>query len=415
MKNFFKILWSIVALVILGSCGSDKIGETDEPATPQEEEPTVVLTQEIETRAIEQVNNFSYNLFAAINNDLSSLDEKNIFISPLSVSMALSMTANGASGETREEIIKALGYDGVTTIDVINQVNAKLLATLPSVDPEVKLTIANALWIDNDFTIKAAFGDKLKETYQATIDNLDFSDSKSVNVINDWANFNTKGLIPKVVEKIDPSTDIILANALYFKGDWSSVEFIDYGQGNFTNYDGNKTEVNRMLELDSLQYNSNDKCAITTISLGNGSYTYTAVLPNDKVTVGDAVASLTDDYLNGTTKQLVSFLSPKFDIVNKLSLNDYLQSLGIKSIFSSSADFSNITDGSLFINQIRHDSSISVSEKGIEAAAITSEAMSTSNGVKREFKKFFLDKPFAFIIRETSTNAIVFIGAVNQL
>jgi len=228
-------------------------------------------------------------------------------------------------GETRQEVIKALGYDGVTTIDGINQVNAKLLATLPSVDPEVKLTIANALWIDNDFTIKAAFGDKLKETYQATIDNLDFSDSKSVNVINDWANFNTKGLIPKVVEKIDPSTDIILANALYFKGDWSSVEFIDYGQGNFTNYDGNKTEVNRMLELDSLQYNSNDKCAITTISLGNGSYTYTAVLPNDKVTVGEAVASLTDEFLNGTTKQLVSFLSPKFDIVNKLSLNDYLQ------------------------------------------------------------------------------------------
>jgi serpin B len=277
------------------------------------------------------------------------------------------------------------------------------------------LTIANALWVDNDFTIKTTFGDKLKENYQATIDNLDFSDSKSVNVINDWANFNTNGLIPKVVDQIDPSTDIILANALYFKGDWSSVVFKHHGQDTFTNYDGSKSVVNYMLKLDSLQYNSNDKCALTTLPIGNGSYTYTAVLPNDKVTVGDAVASLTDEFLNGTTKQYVSYLSPKFNIVNKLSLNNYLEALGIKSIFSGSADFSNITDGSLFINQIRHDSSISVSEKGIEAAAITSESMSSSNGEKIEYKEFFLDRPFAFIIRETSTNAIVFIGAVNKL
>jgi serpin B len=410
MNKIYLMIGAVTAMMVV-ACSS----ESTEPATPQEEEPTVVLTQEIETRAIEQVNNFSYNLFAAINNDLSSLDEKNIFISPLSVSMALSMTANGASGETREEIIKALGYDGVTTIDGINQVNAKLLATLPSVDPEVKLTIANALWVDNDFTIKAAFGDKLKETYQATVDNLDFSDSKSVNVINDWANFNTKGLIPKVVDQIDPSTDIILANALYFKGDWSSVEFSDFYEGKFIDYDGQPSIVNRMLAFDNMLYNSNNKCTITTLPIGNGLYTYTVILPNDNITVNEAVASLTDDFFNGSSLQLVQYLSPRFSIENKLSLSNYLKSLGINSIFGEGADFSNITDGQLFINQIQHDSSISINEKGIEAGVVTTELMLGSSDDKLEYKKFYLDKPFAFIIRETSTNAIVFIGAVNQL
>jgi serpin B len=408
------MIGAVTAMMVV-ACSS----ESTEPATPQEEEPTVVLTQEIETRAIEQANNFSYNLFAAINNDLSSLDEKNIFISPLSVSMALSMTANGASGETRQEIIKALGYDGVTTIDGINQVNAKLLATLPSVDPEVKLTIANALWVDNGFTIKTAFGDKLKGTYQATIDNLDFSDSKSVNVINDWVNFNTNGLIPKVVEQIDPSTKIILANALYFKGDWSSVEFAELGHQKFTNYTGTQSNVDMMEVFSNILYNSNDKCAITTLPIGGGNYTYTAVLPNENVSVSEAVASLTDDFLSGATTQIVSYQSPKFDIVNKLSLNDYLKSLGIKSIFSGNADFSNISDRSLSLSRIQHDSSLSVSEKGIEAAAVTTGFMDGDNGEEGEsiveYKKFYLDKPFAFIIRETSTNAIVFIGAVNQL
>jgi serpin B len=314
-----------------------------------------------------------------------------------------------------------LGYDDVTTIDGINQVNAKLLATLPSVDEKVKLSIANALWVSNGSAIKTAFSDKLKESYLASVDNLDFSADNSVNVINNWANVNTNGLIPKVVDFIDPLTKIFLANALYFKGDWGVGEFMGNLTMNFTDYEGKTSKVDAMEKSNDILYNSNDKCAITTLPIGNGSYTYTAVLPNDNVSVSDAVASLTDDFLNGVTSQYVSYKSPKFDIENELTLNSYLRALGIKSMFDDSADFSNMTDNKeIFLNCVMHNTNISVSEQGLEAAAVTDEIWASwcpddGSGTTVKIKEFFLNKPFAFIIRETSTNAIVFIGAVNKL
>lgn len=412
------LLMAIAAVAMFGSCSSDNAEDLAQDDTTDE---AVVLTKEIETRAIEQANNFSYNLFTAVTDDLSQLENKNIFISPLSVSMALSMTANGAVGETRQQIINALGYKDVTTIDGINQVNAKLLAELPNVDPQVKLTIANALWVNETFPIKNTFTTKLNDTYQATVENLDFSDIKSVGIINDWANVNTNGLIKSIINSIDPSMAIILANALYFKADWSQPAFETSDNFKFNSYTGKQAVVESFTKYESdIAYNRNEKCQIATFPLAGGNYTYTAILPNENISISDAVNSVTDAFLNGASREIVRFESPIFEYKNSLKLKDYLKLLGISDIFDSNkADFSKIADQDIFLSMIKHDACISLNGTGIEAAAVTYVGIDGSNGggssTTPQYKKIILDRPFAFIIRETTTNVIVFIGAVNEL
>jgi serpin B len=414
----------IVAAMALASCSGETV-ETQEPEAPEDQvnvqEPTVdsafVLTKEIESRAIEQANQFSYSLFDVIYDDINNLDDKNIFVSPLSVSMELSMLANGTAGETRDEIIKALGYDGVASIDGVNQINANLLETLPEVDPRVKFTIANALWVNSRYQIKNEFGDLLNQTYNAEVDNLDFTDGNSVNIINDWAKSNTNGLIDEIINSIDPLSKIILANALYFKADWTSQDFITSNKFNFTSYDGKTTKVESMSKADKIDYNSSDKCQIATFDFGQGNYTYTAILPNADVSLKDAVNSVNDELLNGVSKQYVSFEAPMFKFDNEIDLSGYMPKLGITRIFDETkADFSNLTDDKMSV-ALWHNTSINLNDGGAEAAAVSYMIDPGCNDDSPVIKyiKMELNRPFAFIIREKTTNAIIFIGAINKL
>jgi serpin B len=420
MKHLYSLLGIAAAMIALASCS----GESVEPVGPENQtnnnekaDSAVVLTKEIETRAIEQANQFSYKLFDAIIDDIDNLDNKNIFVSPLSVSMELSMLANGAAGETQDEIIKALGYDGVTTIDGVNLFNAKLLETLPNIDPQVKFTIANALWVNSLYTIKSTFSEKLSSSFNATIDNINFSDGQIEKVINDWVSLNTNGLINHIVDQINPDSQMILANALYFKANWASQTFVTSANFKFKNYDGQTSKVESMSKYDNIDYNSNDKCQIASFEFGEGNFTYTAILPNANVSIKDAVNSVTDELLDGMSKQNVAFYSPMFKFENKFELPKYMQELGVKLIFDeNNADFSNMINGKIS-TRLYHDTSINLNDGGIEAAAVSYmiDPGCDADGPTVKYKELKLNRPFAFIIREKTTNAIIFVGAVNKL
>lgn len=416
MKKVKSLTLVAIAAMTMGfaSCSSDN----DQVSEP-EPEVAVVLTKDIETHAIEKTNAFSYNLLNALQDNLSQLDNKNIFVSPLSVSMAMSMAANGAVDETRDEIISALGYKDVTTMDGINQVNAKLLAELPTVDPETKLAIANALWVNKDISLFDSFKTVNEKFYDAGVQSLDFNDDNSVNVINQWVSNNTNGLINKLLSSVSPSAQLFITNALYFNSEWSQKLSCSGSQINFTNYDNTSKNVDVLESFNYMLYNTNAKCAMVTLPLGNGSYSFSAVLPNEGVSVKEAVKSLNDAMYNGVETKLVSFKMPKFDYSNDLELIDYLKALNIKRAFSSKAQFTRITNNSLMISDVRHSTKVFVNENGVEAAAATSVEFDISDSGESvtlpEHIEFFVNRPFAYVIREASTNAIVFVGAVNQL
>jgi serpin B len=406
-----------IAIALVG-CSSDE-PTPDEPAEPAAETP-VKLTPEIETRAIEQTNTFSYTLFNALQNDLSNLSEKNIFISPLSVSMAMSMAANGAVDETRDEIINALGYKDVTTMDGINQVNAKLLADLPTVDPKTTFIIANALWLNKDFSFYESYKTVNETYYNAEVQSLDFGIDRSLLTINQWISDKTNGLINDMLNKISKSAAMYITDALYFKSDWTE-EF--YNQGfsiKFTNFNNNTVTVPELSDLRNMLYNSNSKCEIATLPFGNGSYQFSVILPNKGISVVDAVSSLDNSLFDNSTTQLVSFKMPKFSFENTLTLNDYLNALNIKRAFTNKAQFSRIctTDG-LMISNVLHNTKIDLNENGVEAAAATVIEMESElpggGGTSPQYIEFSANRPFAFLIREKTTGAIIFIGAINKL
>lgn len=408
---------SLMGALAMASCSSDdpqhndNLGEEPEPETP------VVLTPEIESRAIEETNQFSYTLFNALQNNLSNLDNKNIFISPLSVSMAMSMAANGAVDETRDEIINALGYNGVTTMDGINQINAKLLAELPTVDPKTTFSIANALWFNKDYSFFDSYKTVNETYYDAGVQTLDFGKSSSLSTINQWISSKTNGLITNMLDKLEKDAALYITDALYFKGDWSR-KFENYELDlEFTNSDNQKVRVPKLCDTRNMLYNSNDKCEMATIPFGNGSYQFSVILPNKGVSVADAVSSLDDSFFDNSTTQYVAYNVPKFAFENKLDLVDYLKALNIKRAFEKDADFTRIcTTTNLFISKVLHNTKIDVNENGVVAAAATVvEMLDGASGNEPKYIKFFVNRPFAFVIRETTTGANIFIGAVNQL
>lgn len=435
-KKIFLIVSMLTAMTLsMSSCsndGSEPNNDSNEEAqTPTyvEEDVTpfddsaIVLTDEVKTRTIQQANEFSYRLFDAIDNDVASLDNKNVFISPVSVSMVLSMLADGAQGTTLNELANVLGFDA-DNIDAYGKANLNLISELStdrgkseySPESEATFQIANALWLNKSVDINATYKSKNVHFYKAAIRNLDFSSNNSVNLINDWVSQKTNGLIPEIIKSIDPTAVLYASNAVYFKSNWSDAFSEENQSAKFTNYDGTISDVKYLYGLQNYGLIETDKCEVVGVDMGYNSFEFQLVIPKDGVSVGDAVNSLANTDLSNSTGDLARLYFPQFKIENDLDLINYLKNMGIISAFSGSANFSGISDTSLFINMLKHVTNISVDKKGIEAAAATITGMVGSNiDTPVNYRTIRVDHPFAFIIRDIKTNSILFIGAVNKI
>jgi serpin B len=370
------------------------------------------------SRLLEADNSFGLKIFQKVR---EKSDEENIMISPLSISVALTMAYNGAEGDTKKEMQETLELNGLTESE-INGSYKTLINALLKLDDDVIFNIANAIFYADIFTVKPGFLEINRNVYDAEIEKLDFSSQQSVNIINDWVAENTNDKIQTVINQLNPLDRMLVINAIYFKGTWS-VQFDKKGtqELNFTMKDGNIVKVPMMNKLDQVPYCANNLFKAVKIPYGRGNYNMVVILPAEGKNSQDVIDELNinnwKEWMSGfEIKDRVDITMPRFKFSFDTGLNDILKEMKMVKAFSpSEADFSKITDEDLYISMVLHKSFIDVNETGTEAAAVTVVTFTTTSIDPGPPKiPFLVNKPFVFAITEEDTGAILFIGEVSN-
>jgi serpin B len=362
-----------------------------------------------------KTSNFAFDFWRNLQTEESV--DKNYFISPLSLNIALGMLLNGADTDTKTEIQKVLGLED-QSMEEINKTYLELIENLPKVDPKVVNTIANSIWQDKNFRSEQTYIDNLSTSFKARLYNEDFSNPATVEKINKWASDNTNAKIKKILEQIEPSQVMFLINALYFKGDWTK----EFKTENTLKAEFNGTKATKMVDMMSqtseFKYANLENYQLVELPYGNEKYSMTILLPKSGTVEG--IVSMLDATKwqaaqNSMAKSKVLVGLPKFTIEYSKKLNSILQKMGMVKVFGSQADLSKITKpaGKLKVGFVKQDTFVAVDEKGTEAAAVTTIGIKlTSLPV---YPEIICDKPFAFLITEKTSNTIVFIGKVSNL
>ncbi len=342
--------------------------------------------------------------------------DSNIFISPLSISLALGMTYNGAAGETKNAMRSTLGFENLTD----NQINANyasLISLLRNKDTKVIMDIANSIWIREGFPVQPEFMDVNKKYFYARVANLDFSLPEAAETINSWVSDNTNGKIDKIVQDIDPQVVMYLINAVYFKAFWQYPFDPEQTAENwFIKQNGDSVLCSFMHQDRQVQYLETDQIVAVDLPYGSGYFSMSFLMPKSGYSVVDLISALDqnewDRLVTGFSTVQMTVTIPKFTLEYKITLNEILKSLGMEIAFDADrADFSPINpDYQLFISNVLHKSFIKIDEEGTEAAAATSVEISlTSVPMTLRF-----NRPFVFVIRERKSNTVLFIGIFQE-
>lgn len=367
---------------------------------------------------IEADNAFGLEIFQNIR---KKTNEENIMISPLSISVAFAMAYNGADSETKAEMEKALKLNGLTT-EQINNSYKMLINGLQSLDKDVVFEIANAIFYADGFSVKNDFLNTNKNIYDAEIEKLNFNSVLSVQHINNWVADKTHDKITSIIDQLSPDDRMVLLNAIYFNGIWTN-KFDENGTQklSFIKTDGTRTEVPMMKKEETLDYTSNSLFSAIKMPYGTGQYNMVVMLPENDINSQDLIDELSSEnwknWMNNfEQKNPVVITMPRFKYAFETKLNNVLKEMGMEKAFQPKiADFSKMSDEDLYISSAIHKSFIDVNENGTEAAAVTSITMSTTSiGIEPPKTYFNVNRPFVFAITEKDTNAILFIGEVQN-
>jgi serpin B len=342
----------------------------------------------------------------------------NVFISPTSIAIALAMAANGAAGSTRTAILHALGAEG-ETIDSLNTANQALIAQLGGSEA-VQLSVADALWLQAAFPVNPAFRETLQTLYGAQVENLDFRTPEAPAAINAWAAKHTNDRIQKIVEAIDPSTIVMLTNAVAFKGKWTlPFDPAATQPHDFTTAGGAVRTVPMMRH--TAQYAYANAGGIETIRLpyADESFATYVVLPRDATAMRAFVLDLTPERFAALRSSLRkgsgTIELPRFTIAFSATLNRMLEKLGMGIAFSGAANFDGIHQAPppVAISEVRHASFLKVDEEGTEAAAVTSIGMRMlAMPAGPPPFHMIVDRSFFLAIRDERSGQILFTGTI---
>ena len=411
MKRILALTLCLIFAMSLTACMRVKADDLMSGIIPNEVKTDVDLTDNA------GVMDFAVRLFQ--NAEESG---KNTLISPVSVLCALAMTANGAEGETLTQMEQTLGM-------TIDELNAYIHAYTNSLakNNKTKLSIANSIWFAdrNDFTPNRDFLQTNADYYGAGIYKSDFGGSARDD-INLWVKQNTNGMIDKIIDEIPADAVMYLVNALAFEAEWASIyERSDVNKGNFFKEDETKQPAEFMYATEhSYLTDENAKGFIKYYS--GGDYAFAALLPNEDISISDYVNSLTGEklaeILANKQSESVRTSIPKFKSECSYLLNDYLKDMGMSDAFEGSvADFSklgNMADSSgIYINRVLHKTYIEVAEKGTRAGAATAVEMNFEGMIQEpdEIKEVYLNRPFVYMIIDTTANLPLFIGTVTTV
>jgi serpin B len=443
-KYFFSIV--MIGALMLGACVPTQSPIEPNPTEPypvdETEDPTNVVDEpgeisdssgdvayivdpQADPEAVKILakssNGFALALYQALRDE-----DGNLIYSPYSIFQALLMTGAGAQGDTASQMASVLGVD-VNDPEIHNLMNAlnKVLTTKPEyLDNDAQpltFNIANAVWAQKDYHFEQAFLDTLSANYNAGLKLVDFNNPEEARaLINLWVaaqtNDKIKDLIPEGV--LSAMTRMVLTNAIYFKGAWSNqFEEKDTKDGNFTLADGSSKTVPFMHGNFTMSALVSEKIQAIRLPYEGGNFAMAAIMPlvdfegfEAQLTAADLEQLLT---LLQSSSAMVDLSMPKFQAESSFALADILAGLGMPDAFDAQkADFSGMTGKpDLLISSVLHQATIDVNEEGTEAAAATAVVMNLTS-MPSESYTIRLDKPFIYVIYETTTNTIVFMGRV---
>ncbi|WP_163218583.1 serpin family protein [Bacteroides sp. 224] len=431
-----KLIYSLCLSMALFACQSGDTS-TEAPETPEVPNPATPDFPEVpnypvnnepwmetnltrsEQEMAKQENVFAFNLFKQISKE----EKGNLFISPMSASMAIAMTANGANGNTLNEMKATLGFENYS-LEEMNVFHKKIRRHVIQLK-ETTSDLANSIWINENFPVLNAFKTNNQNYFNAEVQNLDFSDPTSKDVINKWCEDKTAGRIKELLKEIKADHTVFLINTLFLQAYWETPFFEEANTaGYFTNLNGSKSAVTFMNQQQYANYLKNEEIHLVALpySHRNGLNMY-VLLPQGNNTVDKIANSLNstkwNEWLNGMKNNRPTYISlPKFRVEYERELQEALIAMGMKDAFDKkTADFSNLSSISTCISKVKQKTFVQIDEKGTEAAAGTIvEMIATSTGEEPPTPELFkVDRPFIYIIQEKVTGTIVFMGVMKQM
>lgn len=420
--------WCAALTACSSSSGIDEDTPLDEPHATVSMLPTQEPIQLTNEQRMFANNNNLFTLQFLNKANQTDRSGKSFVYSPLSITYVLGMVNDAAEGTTREQLENVLGFTS-GGIEAVNNYCKKLIEGLPKVDNTVQLDIANAIFVNKEYTLMPQFQQHMHDYYAAEAESYDFASPATLGIINDWCNEKSHGMIPTILDDINPNMMSYLLNAIYFKANWASKFDEKYTRNEtFTTPDG-ETQLPMMHQKVLILYAQNDIYSAVQIPYGNGYWTMTILLPHEEKTIGDVVSSLLAEKNSSTTQSIPAFAMPRtYEVDLKLprfetksdtdalpgKLDGVLKQMGITEAFDPDfANIPNMCDRSVYINMIRQKAAIKVNEEGSEAAAVTVVGMMTTSmsaPVVPPKATFHANRPFVYTISESSSGVLLFVG-----
>jgi serpin B len=364
-------------------------------------------------RLVAANNAFGFRLLKRI---ASHANNKNVFISPASVALALDMAYDGAGGSTEAAMATALGVGGMGQTTVRSQASA-LIAGLKSDDPKVQMQVANALWARNGVAFEPTFTQRIAKAFDAKVSNANFDDPATIAAINGWVSCATHGTIDSIIGKLNPDQVMVLLNALYFHGDWTTP-FQSSNTHDDKFYTSSDTAVQMPFMSNRGTYAYAEGSNYQTISLpyGGGRYAMRIVLPKQSMGVDTVLYDMTAKTWNSWTGAMkatpVVLKMPRFTIRNDRVLTSDLSAMGMASAFKKGANFTGICPRCL-LSTVLHKTYLQVDEKGTTASAVTGVVVGTT-AVPANEAEMTIDRPFLVTIQDNRTGSILFAGEITN-
>lgn len=427
MKRIHLAAAGLGLIGIIAGCGGNDENSNYLPMTRNNVTPEAVdkatkgLTIGKGAKIAQGSADFGFRLFRDLAGDNPG---DNLFVSPLSVTMALGMTYNGAAGGTKEAFEKTLGVENALPVE-INGAYRDLRTTLIGADPKVEVNIANGLWADRNFEFKRDFLARNTEFYGARAQSIEMSNPEAAKAINDWVKEATESKIPQLFDKLAEDAKAVLVNAIYFKGLWAEPFKKESTRDRaFTGFDGKEKSIPMMTRSDQdIDYLKAERFAAVRLPYGSGRVSMTIILPNKGVGIGSLIKDFSAKNWAAWSGQFKpkegSVTIPKWRVESSFELKDILKEMGLGVAFDpQKADFSamaNVKAGDLFISRVIHKTFVEVDETGTEAAAATGVEMKTTSAMPtQEVFEFVADRPFIYAITDKATGSVMFIGVFGK-
>jgi serine protease inhibitor len=396
-----KIISLMLSLLVMSACTTSSITNLSHTTGSL----TLSQVSDIDPDLVKNINELAFKLQGS--------SEKNVFLSSLSIYLALAMTSHGTDNASYDQFMSLLnpsGLDETTWLAQLRALQGNLNASTP-----VMISLSNSLWMKDSFKdqVKEDFLSRNKEYFGAFIAALDFSKPSSLDEINGWVKKNTNKLIDKVLQEIDPATVMILINTIYFKGDWSSkFDKEDTKDGIFHGI--TEETVKFMNQTGAFPYFEDDQLQSILLPYEGNKMGMLIVLGKDNtnpLSSNDQFISILDALQNSS----VSLKMPKVDIATSMKLNDSLIALGLSDPFDSNlADFSRLAQADLYIGKVLHKARLIVDEEGIEAAAATTVIIDVTS-IPTSDHEMVVDHPFQVFIVDLENKMILFNGSINDV